>query len=85
MNNKPYIPPKNLQNKMKPATTSGNADKSNWTMSYRLQGMAIGLIAVAIYCYTYLQYWPKTLIISAGIFGYFAGWVVGSWAYKKKD
>ena len=84
MGNKPYIPPKDLQNKMKPVTP-GDAAKADWTMSYRLQGMAIGLMAAAIYCYAYLQYWPKTLIISAGIFGYFAVWVVGTWMYKKKD
>jgi len=83
-NRRPPLPSKDLSNKMKLPAPSG-AELSNWTLSYRLQGMAIGLIAASIYCYVYLQYWSKILLISAGISGYFIGWVVGYWLYKKKS
>jgi len=59
-------------------------DKSMWTLSYRLKGIAFGLMAFAAYCYIYLGYYPIKYFIAAGILGYFLGWVAGSFFYTKK-
>lgn len=58
---------------------------TNWTLSYRLKGLAIGLIAAGIFCYTYLHYWEKWLLLGAAILGYFLGWLVGHFTYTRKQ
>ena len=67
-NNTNYQPPK-------------QASRSMWTLSYRLRGLALGLVLAALYCYFYLEYWHKYLIIAASIMGYFLGWLVGRFTY----
>jgi len=62
----------------------GDPEKSMWTLSYRLKGMAFGLIAMVVYCYIYVGYYSAKLLIAAGILGYFLGWVVGNFSYTKK-
>lgn len=68
--------PKSQPNKNKPST-------SMWTLSYRLHGVTIALALAALYCYFYLHYWHKSLLIASIIFGYFVGWVVGYYTYRK--
>jgi len=75
--NQPIIPPQSDRNKEA-------VKRSMWTLSYRLQGMTIGLIVSAIYCYVFLHAWSKTLIIASGILGYALGWAVGYFMYTKK-
>lgn len=63
---------------------SPDTQKSMWTLSYRLKGLAFGLIAMAVYCYIYVGYYPAKYFIAAGILGYFLGWVAGSFFYTNK-
>ncbi|MBT4349977.1 hypothetical protein HOD19_04355 [bacterium] len=65
-----------------PKRVSNSPSSSMWTLSYRLQGLTYGLIAVALYCYFYLGAWPKYLLIAAAILGYFLGWIVGKFTYR---
>jgi hypothetical protein len=67
----------NTNNQAPPKNSS-----SMWTLSYRLQGLTLGLIAALVYCYFYLGFWHKYLIIAAGIAGYFLGWVAGKFTYR---
>ena len=60
-------------------------DKSMWTLSYRLKGAALGIIAIFIFCYLKVGYYPAKYIVAGGILGYFFGWVAGSFFYTKKQ
>lgn len=71
-NNTNYQPPK-------------QASRSMWTLSYRLQGLALGLVVILLYCYFHLGYWHKYLIIAGGIAGYFLGWLVGRFTYRSRS
>ncbi len=70
----------NKQNKIKE-----NIAISNWTLSYRLKGLSIGLGLSALYCYFYLHEWSKVILIASTILGYTLGLVVGRFSYTKKS
>lgn len=56
---------------------------SNWTLSYRLKGLALALALAGIYNYLYLPDWSYRLLIGSVILGYFLGWLVGRFYYTK--
>lgn len=66
-----------------PTMIKPKRSRSMWSLYYRLHGLTIALAAVAAFCYFYLHYWHTQLLIAGAIFGYFLGWVVGSWTYKE--
>lgn len=57
---------------------------NDWILSYRVQGLAIGLAAAGFYCYFILGYWSKFLLVACGIFGYLIGNVVGYFLHRNK-
>lgn len=57
---------------------------SNWTLSYRLNGLTIGLGLSVLYCYFIIHEWSKVILISSTILGYTLGWVIGRFNYTKK-
>lgn len=56
---------------------------SNWTLSYRLRGLAFGLILAGIYCYFIRHEWSVIVILAAGVLGWFLGWLAGRFLYTK--
>jgi hypothetical protein len=70
-------------NNNQPTKNSNQPSRSMWTLSYRLKGLTICLALAAIYCYFFLHYWHKSLLIAAIIFGYFLGWAVGNFTYRQ--
>jgi hypothetical protein len=80
-----YKTPK--QPPIKPLNTpaTGDGEQRSWTLSYRLKGMAIGLIGVGIYSYLYRPELEAKFLIAGGVLGYFLGWVTGYFTYSKKS
>ncbi|PIR07143.1 MAG: hypothetical protein COV55_01790 [Candidatus Komeilibacteria bacterium CG11_big_fil_rev_8_21_14_0_20_36_20] len=78
MSNQPIIP-------QQPKNYKKDSQRNNWTLSYRIKGLTIGLLGAIFYCYFYAHDWSKLAIISAGVVGYFLGWVVGIFFYTDKD
>ena len=70
--------------KLAPKSEPYDSDRSMWTLSYRLKGVALGLIAVFVFCYFQVGDYPIKYIIGGGILGYFLGWMAGSFFYTKK-
>ncbi|PWB38557.1 MAG: hypothetical protein C3F02_03185 [Parcubacteria group bacterium] len=75
-----YIKPK--KPRLQKSVSPDNAI-SRWTLSYRLQGLTLGLAAAMIYHYLYLSAWSYQLLIGAAILGYFLGWPVGRFFIPK--
>ena len=61
-----------------------NFKRSQWTLSYRIQGLTFGLAVAGVYAYFYLGYLSYYVLIIPPIFGYFLGWLVGNFLYTKK-
>lgn len=72
-----------MDNYIKPQSDKNKPSSSMWTLSYRLHGITIALGLAVIYCYFYLHYWHKPLLIASVIFGYFVGWVIGKFTYRR--
>jgi hypothetical protein len=82
MQPRPNLPPPHYP--LNKATNQPRKSSSNWLMSYRIQGLALGLAAAGLYCYFYLGYWSKFFLIACGILGYFLGSVVGYFMCRVK-
>lgn len=84
---KPFPKKKELKFKEENIKISPNIDNSKkrmFTLSYRINGLTLGLIAAGIYCYYFLGYWSIYVLIIAPVLGYFIGWFVGMFSYTKK-
>ncbi|MCD4760786.1 hypothetical protein K8R42_02725 [bacterium] len=79
-----------MDDRIKPAyvkdqeKAKAEAEKSMWTLSWRLKGLALGVFVILAYCYPYVGEYPAKIIIGGGILGYFLGWVFGGFFYTKK-
>lgn len=60
-------------------------ERSLWTLSYRLKGLAAGFFLAAVYSYIYEDGYPPKILVAGAILGYFLGWVIGRWFYTEKS
>ncbi len=61
-----------------------NFRRQQYTLSYRLRGLAFGLIIAGIWYYFFLEHWSSYILIIPPIFGYFLGYLTGNFLYTKK-
>lgn len=60
------------------------AEKSSWTLSYRIKGMTAGALIMFLYINFYLNQSNPKMIVFGGVMGYFFGWLIGNFFYTKK-
>ena len=80
-----YKTPKKPPIKPLNAPVTGDGEQKSWTLSYRLKGLALGLIAVGVYNYLFWPEWEIKFLIAGGVLGYFLGWIAGYFTYSKKS
>lgn len=67
----------------KQAQAKEDSQRSMWVLSYNLKGMAVGLLAISLFCYIYVGEYPARYLIGGGILGYFVGGLLGRFFYTK--
>lgn len=85
----PYQPPLHVIKKDQPKPSEpmlkvvSRASKiSNWTLTYRIRGMALGIALAWAYCYFVLGDFPVKYLIAGPIVGWLLGHLVGRFFYR---
>lgn len=87
---KSYKPPleilaKNKATKPAAVVPKGPGEDSKismFTLSYRIKGMALGLIVAVVYCLLFLHAWSVKYLIAGPIVGVMLGWIAGRFFYR---
>jgi len=85
----PYKPPLHIIQKDKPAPVdklhkapSRTAKIFDFTLSYSIKGMALGIALSWFYCYAFLGHFSAKYLIAGPIVGWIVGWLVGRFFYR---
>ncbi len=88
-----YKPPLHIINreKARPQENLGPKERSEaykiteFTLSYQIKGMMLGLAAAMFYCNFYLNDWLEIYLFGGIVLGWLLGWAVGRFFYSSKN